>query len=92
MIMGLVYNSVLATALCWVLWLFILRTLPAGIASLSTLLIPVLSVLEALWILGEKPGVAEGTGIILVLLALALLGTAGVWQPLLRRLLEGGSS
>jgi drug/metabolite transporter (DMT)-like permease len=89
MLLALAYNAVLATALAWVLWLFILRTLPAGVAGLSTLMIPVMSVLEALWLLGEKPGLAEGVGIVLILLALALLGTAGTLRAALRRVLEG---
>jgi len=88
MLLGLGYNAVLGTALCWVLWLFILRTLPAGIAGLSTLAVPVLSVLEALWLLGEKPGLAEGCGIALILLALALIGGLEPARMALRRLFE----
>jgi len=86
MLMALGYNVVLATALCWVLWLFILRTLPAAIAGLSTLMIPVMSVLWALWLLDEKPGNAEGSGIALILLALVLIGVADTWRTVVRRL------
>ena len=85
MLLALGYNAVLATALGWLLWLFIVRTLPAGIAGLSTLMIPVMSVLEALWLLGEKPGLAEGSGIALIVLALALIGGPGPWRAALRR-------
>jgi len=84
MILALGYNVVLATALGWGLWLFILRTLPAGVAGLSTLAIPVVSVLLAWWLLGERPGGAEGGGIALILLALALTG-ADTWRAGLRR-------
>jgi drug/metabolite transporter (DMT)-like permease len=80
MMLALGYNAVLGTALGWLLWLFVLRALPAGIAGLSTLMIPVLSVLQALWLLGEKPGLAEGVGIVLILLALALLSAPGLRQ------------
>ncbi|MDR2837639.1 MAG: DMT family transporter [Azonexus sp.] len=80
LLLTLAYNAVLATALAWILWLFILRTLPAGVAGLSTLMIPVMSVLQALWLLGEYPDPLEGGGIALILLALALLGAAGFWQ------------
>ncbi|MDR2709962.1 MAG: DMT family transporter [Burkholderiales bacterium] len=78
MLTALAFNAVLATALCWVLWLFILRTLPAGIAGLSTLMIPVMSVLWAWWWLHERPDNAEGSGIGLILLALALLGVPAI--------------
>ena len=74
MLVALGYNVVLATALGWTLWLFVLRALPTGIAGISTLMIPVMSVLWAWWLLGEKPNDFEEYGIGLILLALALLG------------------
>jgi len=74
MVLALGYNAVLATALGWTLWLFVLRTLPTSIAGISTLMIPVMSVMWAWWLLNEKPSNAEGCGIGLILLALALLG------------------
>jgi drug/metabolite transporter (DMT)-like permease len=88
MLLALGYNAVLGTALGWLLWLFILRTLPAGIAGLSTLMIPVMSVLEALWLLGERPGLAETGGIALIVLALALMGGLDSLRAGLRRLLD----
>jgi drug/metabolite transporter (DMT)-like permease len=86
--LALAYNAVLATALGWGLWLFILRTLPASVAGLSALMIPVMSVLQALWFLGERPAPAEAGGIALILLALLLLGSADWWRAALRRLLQ----
>jgi len=85
MLLVLGYNAVVATALAWALWLFILRTLPTSVAGLSSLVIPVLSVLWAWWLLGEKPDLAEGSGIALILLALALLGGLGSLRAALRR-------
>ncbi|MCL2341488.1 MAG: DMT family transporter [Proteobacteria bacterium] len=78
MLLALGYNGVLATALGWTLWLFILRTLPTGVAGISTLMIPVLSVLWAWWLLDERPNHAEAGGIGLILLALALLAAPSV--------------
>jgi drug/metabolite transporter (DMT)-like permease len=49
-------------------------------------MIPVMSVLWALWLLGEKPGLAEGGGIVLILLALMLLGGFEPLRAALRRL------
>lgn len=37
---ALAYSAILATALAWSLWLFVLKNLPASIASLSTLAVP----------------------------------------------------
>jgi drug/metabolite transporter (DMT)-like permease len=84
MVLALGYNVVLATALGWGLWLFILRVLPTGVAGLSTLVIPVLGVLLAWWLLDERPDFAEGSGITLILLALVLLGS-NTWRAGLRR-------
>lgn len=70
---GLGYSAILATALAWSLWLFLLKNLPAGIASLSTLAVPVCGVLFSWWLLGENPGPVEGSGIVLIALALAVI-------------------
>lgn len=67
------YNAILATALAWILWLYILKNLPAGIASLSTLLVPVGGVLWAWWLLNEVPDRLEGIGIVLIVAALAVV-------------------
>lgn len=72
-IFALAYSAILATALAWSLWLFVLRNLPASIASLSTLAVPVCGVLFSWWLLGENPGAVEGIGIVLIVLALAII-------------------
>lgn len=73
LIFALTYNAVLATAFCWTLWLYLLKNLPAGIAGLSTLAIPVCGVLFAWWLMAEVPSTADGVGMILIILALALI-------------------
>lgn len=50
------YSAILATALASSLWLFVLRNLPASIAGLSTLAVPVCGVLFSRWLLHENPG------------------------------------
>lgn len=72
-VFALGYSAILATAVAWSLWLFVLRNLPAGIASLSTLAVPVCGVLFSWWLLGENPGPVEGCGIVLIVLALAIV-------------------
>jgi drug/metabolite transporter (DMT)-like permease len=86
MLMALGFNVLFGTALGWFLWLFILRALPAAVAGLSTLMIPVMSVLLALWLLDERPSLAESGGIVLILLALALLSGPDALPAALRRL------
>lgn len=78
-IAALVYNVVPASAVAWLLWLYVLYRLPAGPAGIRTLAIPVVGAASA-WIqLGERPGAVEGTGLGLILLALAVL-TAWEWR------------
>ena len=85
LLLALGFSAALSTALCWLLWLFVLRALPAAAAGLSMLMVPVMSVLWAWWLLGETPDGAEGGGIALILLALLLVGLADNWKPMLRR-------
>ncbi len=70
---ALAYNAILATALAWLLWLFVLDRLPAGVAGLSSLAVPAVGVLSAWVELGEQPSLAEGAGMALIALALGLL-------------------
>jgi drug/metabolite transporter (DMT)-like permease len=71
-IAALVYNVLPANAFALVLWFYVLHALPAGIAGLGTLLTPVVGVMSA-WIqLGERPGLAEGLGMLAIVGALSL--------------------
>ncbi len=72
-IAALLFNVIPANAITWVLWLYILHTLSTGTAGLSSLAVPVVGVISA-WIqLGEQPGIAEGIGMGLIVVALAIL-------------------
>ena len=74
----LAYAVLLANAVCWALWLFALRALPAGAAGMGTLAVPVVGVLAA-WIqLGETPTPVEGAGMALIIAGLAALAVVGV--------------
>ncbi len=68
---ALAYSAVFASSIAWGLWLFVLRRLSTPVASLSSLGVPVVSVLLAWAILHERPSPMEGIGIALVLLGLA---------------------
>ncbi len=74
----LAYSVLLANAVCWSLWLFALRSLPAGAAGMGTLAVPVVGVLAAWLQLGEAPTGVEGAGMALVIAALAALAVAGL--------------
>ena len=55
LIVTMLLSSPLLLWLAWSLWLFVLKNLPASIASLSTLAVPVCGVLFSWWLLGENP-------------------------------------
>lgn len=82
---ALAYSAVMASAVAWGLWLVVLKRLPTTVASLSSLGVPVVSVLLAWLILGERPSAAEGAGIVLVLLGLAAVTGVLKWPGKVRR-------
>jgi drug/metabolite transporter (DMT)-like permease len=75
---ALAFSSVVATAIGWWLWTYLLSHTPAGIAGLNSLGIPVVSVLSSAIQLGERPPVTEIAGMLLIGAALALLAWLGV--------------
>ncbi len=72
-IAALAYNVLLGNGVAWLLWLFVLRVLPAGTTGLASLANPVLGVTFAWVILAERPGWAEAAGMALILLGIAIL-------------------
>lgn len=73
---ALAYSAVMASSVAWGLWLLVLKRLPTAVASLSSLGVPVVSVLLAWLILDERPDAMEWLGIALVLSG--LVAVAGV--------------
>ncbi|MEJ2167518.1 MAG: DMT family transporter [Desulfobacterales bacterium] len=76
---ALIYNAIPGNAIAWLLWLYILHQLPAGLAGLGTLFIPVIGVLAGWAQLGEKPGLWEAAGMGLIVVALGLISLAS-WK------------
>jgi drug/metabolite transporter (DMT)-like permease len=72
----LAYSVLLATAVAWGLWAIVVKRLPTAVSSLSSLAIPVVSVLLAWAVLGERPTVMEGVGMVLIMAG--LLAVTGV--------------
>jgi drug/metabolite transporter (DMT)-like permease len=77
-IWALSYNVIPATAISWVLWLFILRALPTGVAGISTLATPVIGIAAAAIQLGERVSPLEGAGMGCILAALLVLTLRGL--------------
>jgi drug/metabolite transporter (DMT)-like permease len=68
-----VYSIFLSGSLAWVLWTYALQRLPAGVASMASMLAPVIGV-GAAWIqLGERPSPIELIGMLLIALALVTI-------------------
>ncbi len=73
LVMAVFYNVVLVCAFAFLLWTFIMKRLPAGVAGMSTLAVPVIGILTSMMELGERPDAWEALGMVLVIAALALL-------------------
>lgn len=67
------YNVVLVCAFAFLLWTFIMNRLPAGVAGMSTLAVPVIGISASMAELGERPDAWEALGMVLIIAALALL-------------------
>ena len=68
------YNVILVSVVAFLLWFYILERVPAGMATMGTLVTPVLAIISAAIQLGEIPSSREGLGIILILSGIGLLG------------------
>jgi drug/metabolite transporter (DMT)-like permease len=74
---ALVYNAVGGMALASLLWLYILQRLPAVLSGMSSLVVPVVGIVAAWVQLGERPGIAAGVGMVLILVGLGVLLLTG---------------
>jgi drug/metabolite transporter (DMT)-like permease len=63
----LVYMTLVPMGLCYVAWFETLRRLPPAVASMGTLLVPLIGVISASLMLGEPLGWREGLAMVLVL-------------------------
>jgi len=67
------FLGILGTAGGWMAWFYVLRRLPAGTTSMSSLAIPVIAIAGSALQLGERPAAPELTGMALVGAALAIV-------------------
>jgi drug/metabolite transporter (DMT)-like permease len=77
---AMAFISVGGGALGWFLWMFILSRLPAGVAGIASLATPVVGVLSAALQLHEIPSRTELAGMALILIAL-IVNALPVAQP-----------
>lgn len=70
---ALVFHIFFAMALGYLVWFDVVARLPGGIAALGTLLVPVVGVLGAMTLLGERPSLADLTGLVLITAAAAIV-------------------
>jgi drug/metabolite transporter (DMT)-like permease len=74
----LAFSAILATAVGWWLWTYVLARTPAGIAGLNSLGIPVVAVIGSAIQLGERPPPLELAGMLAIGVALGLLAWLGL--------------
>jgi drug/metabolite transporter (DMT)-like permease len=70
-LIGLAYAAIVATFVCHTLWFALVRVLPAAVAALGTLAIPIMGVFFSALFLGEQIGIREAIALCLVVAALA---------------------
>jgi len=68
---GLIYSGIIGSGLCYFLWFGIVRRLPASTAALGILSSPVIGVITAMIVLGERPTLYDAIGFALMLAASA---------------------
>ena len=74
-ILTVTYSIFLSGSLAWVLWMYALQRLPAGTASMASMLIPLVAVACAWLQLDERPNQIELTGMCFIALALVIIST-----------------
>jgi drug/metabolite transporter (DMT)-like permease len=75
---AVIFNSVFCNALAWLLWLYALQRLSAGVASMSSMLAPVIGVLAAWVQLHEVPSATELIGMTLIAASLVIISMISI--------------
>ena len=70
---GLIYSGIIGSGLCYFLWFGIVRRLPASTAALGILASPVIGVITAMIVLGERPTLYDAIGFAFMLAASAIV-------------------
>ena len=75
---AVIFNSVFCNALAWLLWLYALQRLSAGVASMSSMLAPVIGVVAAWVQLNEVPNTTELIGMGLIAASLVIISMISI--------------
>lgn len=75
---AVIFNSVFCNALAWLLWLYALQRLSAGVASMSSMLAPVIGVAAAWVQLNEVPNASELIGMGLIAASLVIISMISI--------------
>src|SRR5262249_24726736 len=81
-ILALAYHGIIGTGIAYFLWFDIVGRLPASTASLGSLCVPVIGILSAVVVLGERPSAMDALGFALIFAAAASV----LLQPFLQNL------
>jgi drug/metabolite transporter (DMT)-like permease len=74
---GMAYMAVIASGLGWWLWLTVVRRVSATVAGMSSLGVPVLTVVLAWLLLAERPTVLELVGVAFIMAGLVAVNMPG---------------
>jgi drug/metabolite transporter (DMT)-like permease len=77
-IAAVLFNVILSGVVAWLLWLYALQRLNAGIASMASMLAPVIGVISAWLQLNEVPGKQELIGMSFIGLALVIISAISI--------------
>ncbi|KAE8128477.1 MULTISPECIES: DMT family transporter [Bifidobacterium] len=69
---GVIYNTLAGTVLAYLIWFQVVQRLPASIAGLGTLLVPVFSMIAGVVLVRERPGFFDLAGFAAILVASVL--------------------
>ena len=72
-LVALAWHVLIATAVAYVLWYRLLASASATVSSLTTLAVPVVGVLGAMVLVGERPSGTDWLGFALVMAGAALV-------------------
>jgi drug/metabolite transporter (DMT)-like permease len=75
----LLHTGAISTALGFLLWIGVLRWLPAGTASINMLAIPVIALLTSMLFFGERLDTLEWAGIGCIGVGLAIVSLHAWW-------------
>lgn len=74
---GLAYMGIMASALGWWLWLSVIKRVSATVAGMSSLGVPVLTIVFAWLLLHERPTSWELAGVVMIMAGLVVVTLAG---------------